>query len=395
MKKSSQSLKIFIIAAEESGDRLGSAIIKGLRGVDPDIIIEGIGGAGMQDAGLEETLFPMTELSLMGIAEIVPKIPHMLKRINQTVKAIEALQPDIVITIDGPEFCFRVQKKLKNMERRPKQVHVVAPSVWAWRPGRAAHIAEFLDAIICLFPFEPPYFEKEGMDAFYMGHPFLESLSQMPDKAKARQDFGLAPNDTVIGVYCGSRTQEVKRHADIFLKSLKRLEEKHSHKSLKLVFPTLPHLIEILKAKAEGFDFKNDPVFLTNQTEKKAIFKGLDMALAVSGTVGLELALSDVPHVIGYKLNKLSYQIIKRLVRIEHAHLANIMLKNEVVPEYLQNECNVDNLYSGLERLLIQPDFITRQKESFDRLINILQTPKAPSQGSAEFILNLLNESAR
>ncbi len=389
MTMNPKALRVFIIAAEESGDRLGSAIIKGLVDAKPDIAIAGIGGTGMRSAGLKESLFPMTELSLMGIAEIVPKIPHMLKRINQTVEAIETLQPDVVITIDGPEFCFRVQKKLQKLENRPKQVHVVAPSVWAWRPGRAEHIAQFLDAIICLFPFEPPYFEREGMDAFYMGHPFLESLSQMPDKAQSRHALGLSANETAIGVYCGSRTQEVKKHSDIFLQSLKRLEETHPGKSLQLIFPTLPHLVETLKAKAEDFKFKNDPVFVTNQAEKKAIFKGLDMAVAVSGTVGLELALSGVPHIIGYKLNKLSYQIIKRLVRIDHAHLANIMLGNEVVPEYLQDECNSDNLYKGLERLLMQPDVAAKQKEGFERLIHILQTPKAPSQGSAEFILNL------
>jgi lipid-A-disaccharide synthase len=370
--------KIFVIAGEASGDLLGADLVQGLKASDPSIEIYGIGGQQLLNAGLPESVFPMEELSVMGVAEIIPKIPQMLLRINQTVAAIESIKPDMVVSIDSPDFSFRVQKKVRAKGLKVKQYHYVAPTVWAWREGRAAKISKFLDGILCLFPFEPAYFERVGLKAFYVGHPVIERYARSIPREEARRAFEYGEKDDVLGLLLGSRRGEVTKHADIFLPAIKKVLTPQT----KVLVPTLPHVRPLVEqAIFSHFGDTDQFKIVSNPSIQTTYFKAMDRALAVSGTVGLELAVAGVPHIVAYKANALTAKIIKMMVKVKYAHLANIILDKAVVPECIQETCNSDMLSSCLNSL----DSVAQRKE-FEKLISALQTPNS----SSDTILNVL-----
>tara|TARA_B100001778_G_scaffold294303_1_gene265870 strand:+ start:292 stop:1383 length:1092 start_codon:yes stop_codon:yes gene_type:complete len=352
MAINNKSLKIVIIAGEASGDSLGAALMRDLKVKNPSIEFMGIAGSLMQAQGME-SLFPMEDLSVMGIAEILPQLPKLLKRIKQTVAAVEAFQPDYIVTIDAPDFSKRVVKRLRKNEKsvQAKFVHYVAPTVWAWRPKRAALFAKLYDAMFCLFPFEPPYFEREGMKAYFVGHPVVKEKLHGNDKAKT------------LGVFYGSRLGELERSGAVLTATAKDWLIKNPQGML--IIPTLPHMvggIETLLA-----DVKGRCEFVVGQ--KKQAFAQINKAIAVSGTIGLELAVAGIPHLIAYKTNTLTYWIVKSLVKVKYAHLANLILDEPVVPEYLQNDCTVENMIKGLESLDID-----KQKHAFNKLEDVLNS---------------------
>ncbi len=373
--------KIFIIAGEASGDLLAADLLKALKMNDPEVEIYGIGGASSLSAGLPCSLFSMEELSIMGVAEIVPKIPHMLKRIKQTVQEIERLRPDLLLTIDAPDFSFRVQKSLKAKNLKIKQVHYVAPTVWAWRAGRAQKIARFLDGILCLFPFEPPYFEKEGLPAIYTGHPVMERYKNAPSQEEAKKTLGFKKEETVLGLLLGSRRGELKNHSSIFFQAI----EEKVEKGFQILVPTLPHLQEEIETKIKAhFKVVDQFKIVSNPLQQTIYFRAMESALAVSGTVGLELAVADVPHIIAYRAHPITASLLRTLVRVEYAHLANIILKKLTVPEYIQNACTPDNLTQALNEI-----DIARQRVDFQSLRTRLETKHTPSETARDFMLDL------
>ncbi len=372
------SKHIYLIAGEESGDFLGGQVMKSLKKKCVDVHFSGVGGGLMHAQGLQ-SLFPMYELSVMGIGEVLPKIPHLLKRIRQTVEDIKEKKPDIVVTIDAPDFSFRVLKKLREeMIGPPKMIHYVAPTVWAWRPKRAAKIAKFLDGLICLLDFEPPYFEKEGLNAVSVGHPMMES--GVLDATSI--ELG-SPLKKKVGLLFGSRVSEVKRHIDVFIDSVQDLD-KSGH--VEFVIPALPRLIPMVEPLTHSL---NSPVHIVDSSKDKwSLFKTCDAALAVSGTVGLELAMAGVPHVIGYRMNVLTWQIAKRLIKTPYAHLANIIQQQGIVPEFIQDECNVEKIAPALQRLLEVEG--QHQRDLFDIIRQSMSGGQAPSDKAADYILNFL-----
>ena len=373
--------KIFIIAGETSGDILAADIIKALKQKDPTIVIQGIGGPQSRSAGLTESLFPMADLSLMGIVEIVPKIPQMLSRINQTVAAIAKLNPDVVLSIDCPDFSFRVQKKVKAKRLNIKQVHYVAPTVWAWRAGRAKKIAKFLDGVLCLFPFEPPYFEKVGLSALYTGHPVIARYEKAPLPLEARTALGYTNADNVVGVLLGSRRGELTKHGDIFLQVAKRMLE---NKNVRILVPTLPHIYDdVISLVRKHLGVDDRVLVVSNPDLQTTYFRAMDSALAVSGTVGLELAVAGVPHVIGYKTHPLTAKIIKKVIKVKYAHLANIILDKEIVPECIQEDCSIEKISSELVN--INKNI---QKSGFDGVIKRMKTEKTPAETIVQYLNN-------
>lgn len=380
------SKRIYIIAGEASGDFIGAQLIQALKKQNAKIQIFGIGGHLMQDEGLE-SLFPMQELSIMGIIEVVPKIPLMIKRINQTVLDIEKNKADIVITIDAPDFSFRVQKKLHERNNiDPKQIHYVAPTVWAWKPKRAKKIAEFLDAILCLFDFEPPYFEKEGLKAIAVGHPMIETGVIQTTAKKIGQE-----NTKKIGIFFGSRQSEIKKLSPLLLQSIERIISYYNN--IELIIPTLPHLRQQIENITKNI---NIPIHIfDNQKDKWPVFKTCDCAIAVSGTVGLELAVANVPHVIAYKMNIFTFAIIKRVVQTKYAHLANIILQKEVVPEFIQDNCTPENISDAIGGLLNSDQNRQLQLNEFDKIREKIghnkhnKKQQKPSDIAADFILSL------
>jgi lipid-A-disaccharide synthase len=371
-------IKIFIIAGEESGDQLGAALMKALKEKIPQIEFRGVGGAAMKQAGLGESLFPMQDLSLMGLVEVVPKIPKMLNRIIQTVTSIKVFNPDIVLTIDSPDFCFRVQKEIKKSKLKARQIHFVAPTVWAWRPERAKKIAAFLNGLICLFPFETKYFEEQGLHAVAVGHPVLKSGVLEADGSVFRRIHGFNEDQKILGLFLGSRKSEMDRLSKTIIETAKVLSTKIP--GLGFIVPTLPRWREHIKNLLAQENI--EAVVTSDPDEKWNAFKACDAALAVSGTVALEITVADIPHAILYRMNPITWKIVQHMVTTRHAHLANIMLDQALVPEFLQDEASVDRIAPALEKLLTDPLEQAAQKQGFQKVRDILQPD--PSTSAAE-----------
>ncbi len=378
---------ICVIAGEPSGDFLGGKLVQALKEDCPDARFTGVGGHHMQAAGVQ-SLFSYQQLAVMGIAEILPKLPSLLARIRQTINHIKETKPDVVVTIDSPDFSFRVLKAVRKEmgANAPKLVHYVAPTVWAWREGRAAKIAKFLDGLICLFDFEPPYFEKHGLSAIAVGHPLVEGDAMMADGMAFRDMAGITPSESVVGILFGSRKGEIKRTAPVLRDAAFHMAHRMDVRP-HIVAPTLPHLKDDVAALLRNYD---GPVHVeTNPDMKWNIFKSMNVALAVSGTVGLELAALKVPHVIGYRANALTAFLAKRLVKVKYAHLANIMADQEVVPEFLQEKCAALPIADKALSLLQNPQ---GQMVAFENIAHRLGygQEKTPSQKAAAFILEFI-----
>lgn len=380
------SASIAIIAGEPSGDFLGGQLAHAIRVMQPDSVLSGVGGQHMAKAGIE-SLFGYEDLAVMGVAEILPNLPTILKRIRQTIDFIKDTKPDVVVTIDSPDFCFRVVKALrKEMVHPPKFVHYVAPTVWAWRAGRAEKISKFLDGLICLFDFEPPYFEKHGLTSIAAGHPLVEGGALQADGAAFRDAYGIAPMEPTIGVLFGSRKGELKRTGRVLRDAAFSFANRIGG-TVHIIAPTLPHV------KDDVFALLRDapgPIHITTDPDEKwNAFAAMDTAIAVSGTVGLELAAMCVPHVIGYKMSPTTAAIIRRMIKVKYAHLANIMEDNEIVPEFLQGDCRADLIAAKAFELYLDPQ---RQKEEFMGIRYRIgaDQDKTPSQKAAAFVLSFL-----
>ena len=348
-------MKIFIIAGEESGDKLGSAIIDSLREVfDGSISFVGIGGNGMMNRGFE-SIFPMTDLSIMGFIEIASQYGNLKNRLNQTINSILDEKPDILLTIDAPEFCFRVAKKIKLLNKNIPIAHYVAPSVWAWRPNRVKKISKFVDHILALFPFEPHYFRDVGIKCDFVGHPIVsENLADEESITEFKKEYSLS-NEPIILCLPGSRKSEIDRLMPVFGETL----EKFSNvlPSARFVLPSTPNVYEYSK-KYLG-SMPKDVIFLSPEKIgivkylkfKKVSFKISSLALAASGTVSLELAANNTPMVIGYDMGFFSRQIIGLMLKTETVNLVNLITGNRNIPECLGANFKSENLFLEMVRV--------------------------------------------
>lgn len=374
-----KSKHIYLIAGEESGDLLGGRLMKALTEIAPKASFSGIGGTSMTSHNLQ-SLFPMEELSIMGISEVLPKLFSLIKRINQTVNAILEEKPDVVITIDAPDFCFRVVKKLREAGYTGKCIHYVAPSVWAWRAGRAKKLAAIYDHVLCLLPFEPSYFEAEGMKASFIGHSVIEGGITQANGADFRRKHNLTSDEPLLCVLPGSRNSELKQLLPIFTETCKGMD-------VKIIVPSLPRLANKVEMafKEKGMS----PIIITDKADKYSAFAASTVALAASGTVALELGITRTPTVIGYRMNALSTYIARKLIKLTYVSLINIILDRPVMPEYLGHECTVENLNSEINALLSDDKARQNQIGSFDEAFKILSgnDDKTPSQRAAEIAL--------
>lgn len=374
---------IYLIAGEPSGDVLGGRLIKGLRQfAGDDITIAGVGGPNMTAEGME-SLFPMQELSIMGIVEVLPKIPALLSRIKQTTADIIQKKPDVVVTIDAPDFCFRVAKRLAG--KGIPIVHYVAPSVWAWRPGRAKKVAALVDHVMCLLPFEPPYFTREGVDATFVGHSILESGADGGDGAAFRTRHKI-PNDApLLCVLPGSRHGEVSRLMGIFGETLRGVQSQIE--GLHIVLPTISSVAD--HVRSESKDWENTLVVEGN-TEKYDAFAASNASLAASGTVSLELALAGVPTIIAYRMAWISAYIARKFVKLDYVSIINLILKREAIPELLLEDCTVEKLTPAVTTLLKSKDAQEDQKAAFtDALTQLRSADTKPSDAAAQVVYNV------
>ncbi|MDB5394638.1 MAG: lpxB, partial [Rhodospirillales bacterium] len=340
---------VYIIAGEPSGDLLGGSLMAALRARTGDKIrFAGVGGPRMTEQGLT-SLFPMTELAVFGLAEILPKIAHLKRRGEETVADIARLSPDALVTIDAPGFALRVSERVVPLGL--PRIHYVAPSVWAWKPGRAAKIAKYLTHLMALLPFEPPYFTKEGLTCTFVGHPAIEGKAGTGDGAAFRARHGIGPDRQVLVLLPGSRTGEIDRMLPVFLEALKQLQAGRG--AFTIVVPVPSYLAE--KVRASLAKSALDWVLIEDDAEKFNAFAAAELALAKSGTVTLELALSGVPTIIGYKINRLTHLIAIRMTFGKYAGLPNVILDRPLMPELLQYDCTPERLVVEMARLLDDP----------------------------------------
>ena len=384
-------MKIFIIAGEDSGDKLGSAIIDGLREVtDVPPKFVGIGGNGMISRGLE-SIFPMSELSVMGFVEIASKYKSLKKRLNQTISSILDEKPDILLTIDAPEFCFRVAKKVKFLNKNIAVAHYVAPTVWAWRSNRAKQISNFIDQILALFPFEPRYFHDVGVRCDFVGHPIVsETLADEESVTEFKKAYSLT-DEPVILCLPGSRKSEIDRLMPVFGETLEKFS--NALPNARFILPSTPDVYEYSKKFLDCMP--KDIIFLTPEKFgvekylefKKASFKLSQLALAASGTVSLELAANNTPMVIGYDMNFLSRKIIGLMLKIDTVNLVNLVTGNRNIPECIGSNFNSEKLF--LEMVRVYSNNLNQIKD-FKTTMDLLGINKEPPNvRAANSLLNL------
>ena len=337
-------MRVFVIAGEASGDKLGAALMAGLKQLRSDVTFDGVGGPLMQAEGLASR-FPMDELSVMGLAEILPKYRALKARIRQMADAILETKPDILITIDSPDFCLRVARLVKAVSDI-RTVHYVAPTVWAWRPGRAAKMAQHIDHVLALFPFEPPYMQAAGMDCDFVGHPVVA------EPVAADAEAAALGKGTVVLVLPGSRKGEVGRLAERFGKAVAQIAA--AVPDAMFVIPTTGGVHDLVREQVAHWSV---PVMVLEPgtPEKAAWFRRADVALAASGTVSLELAANATPMVIAYDMAWLSRIIISRMLRVDTVTLVNLVSETRTVPEFIGKNCEPRPIADAVLQVLADP----------------------------------------
>ncbi|CAO3400369.1 lipid-A-disaccharide synthase [Azospirillum sp. 11R-A] len=383
------ALTLFLIAGEPSGDALGARLMAAAKRLTGGKVrFVGIGGERMTAEGLV-SLFPMAELTLFGIFELLPHLPNLIRRIDQTVAEILRMRPDAVVGIDSPGFTVRVAKKLRAADPAIPLVHYVAPTVWAWKPKRAAKYAAIYDHLLAVLPFEPPYFEKEGLACTFVGHSVVEGRAGRGDGPGFRQRHGIAATDRVVAVLPGSRKGEVSRLLPDFRATLDLLRP--SHPDLVAVVPTVATVHDRVAAAIADWPVRT--LLVEGDTEKYDAFAAAEVALAASGTVALELALARLPTVIAYRLNPVTVALYRRLIRVKYVNLVNLMLDRMLVPELLQQDCRPDRLAAELGRLLDNPEARQVQIDGVAEVARWLgQGDIPPSERAARAILDVVAE---
>jgi lipid-A-disaccharide synthase len=379
-------MRVFITAGEASGDKLGAAFMRGLKSLRPDVEFEGIGGPLMAAEGLV-SLFPMEEVSVMGISEILKEYRHLKRRIRETAERIVETRPDVVLTIDLPEFSLRVNKLVKRAAPEQRIVHYVAPTVWAWRPGRAKKMVGVVDQVLALLPFEPPYMEAVGIPCDFVGHPVvLEAVASAEEAAAWRAEAGLDTGPLAL-ILPGSRRSEVARLLPIFREVVEEMITK-----LPGVHFVLPAGGQVRQTVIDAVKDWAAPVQVIDPEEdrdghaKRCAFRAADVAVAASGTVSLELAANGTPMVIGYDMSWLSRQIIGRLLLVDTVTLVNLVSETRAVPEFIGKNCVPTDICAAALEVLKDP---RTQLDAMDLTMDRLgRAGEEPGLRAARAVLN-------
>jgi lipid-A-disaccharide synthase len=383
--------RIFLIATEESGDRLGAALMKVLRQrLGGAVKFSGVGGRAMAREGLN-SLFPIEALSIVGLAAVVRQLPNILSLIRQAAAAVIAASPDVLVIIDSPDFTHRVARRVRAQNPSIPIIDYVSPSVWAWRQGRARAMRSYVDHVLALLPFEPEEYRKlRGPPCSYVGHPLTEQLATLrPDASEQKRREGGPP---VLLVLPGSRRSEVRHHLGIFGAALARLQAQGT--MFEAILPTMPHLEATVREGVRGWQVQ--PKIVVGEADKRAAFRIARTALAKSGTVTLELALSGVPMVAAYRVGTAEAFILRRAIKVQSVILANLVLAKDVVPEFLQENCTPEALAGALSEVLGDSSLRRRQVEAFAEIDAIMSTgDSAPSVRAADIVLALMRQGRR
>jgi lipid-A-disaccharide synthase len=386
-------LHIALVAGEPSGDALGEGLMRALRKAsDGEIRFSGLGGERMASEGFA-SLFPIDELAVMGLVEVLPRARQILRRLDQLAASLRADPPDVLVTIDSPGFTHRLAKRLAK--RNFPIVHYVAPTVWAWRPGRAKTLAGLVDHLLALLPFEPPYFEKEGLPTTFVGHPAVETISaakqQARDEAAAGKEFrrryDIPMEAPLLALLPGSRRGEVAKLLPIFAATLARLAVRRP--DLRVVIPTVPGVATMVLNTLPNLAVPAQVV--SAPAERYQAMLAADLALAASGTATLELGLAETPTVLAYRVNPITAAILRKLLRVPYAGLVNILEGREVMPEFLQERCKPDPLAQALDLLIHDDAARAAQLDACRRVgaqLGMGGNP-SPSERAAEAVLRV------
>lgn len=389
MTMPNRKLKIYLVAGEPSGDALGARLMRALKKkTDGNVAFSGVGGDLMEKEGLKP-LFDISDLAIMGLAEIIPSIPKVLRHIRNTVDDIVRVQPDVVVTIDSWSFASRVQNALRRKKTGIPQVHYVAPQVWAWKKKRARTMYKYVDHLLTLLPQEPKYFTPYHLPTTFVGHPVIESNVTRGDAAAFRKKFDIAPEKRIITVLPGSRHNEVARLLPVFLETARQL--KQTDGNFYFVVPTVKTVAKRVKEMVRGSGL--EILVAESEEDRHNAFVASEAAIAASGTVALELAIADIPHIVAYKVSPFSALLVRHFLHIQFVNLSNILLGREIIPELLQERCISGNILSYMKNILEHGDWYDKQKEGFRKVRAILgMGEQTPSENAADVILSLIKK---
>jgi lipid-A-disaccharide synthase len=378
--------KIFVIATEESGDRLGASLMRELRArLGDGVRFDGVGGRAMAEAGLVSR-FPIEELSIVGLAAVAKQLRSILRRIRETADAVIAAKPDALIIIDSPDFTHRVAKRVRARAPWIPIIDYVSPQVWAWRPGRARTMRGYIDHVLAILPFEPEALRKlDGPPCTFVGHPLTEQIGSLrPNPIEQSRRDGSPP---ILLVLPGSRRSEIGHHLAVFGETLAQLQAQGIQ--FEAVLPTMPHLESAIAGGLESWPVR--PRVVVGEEAKRATFRLAHAAFAKSGTVTLELALAQVPMVTAYKAGAVEAWIVRRRITSSSVILANLVIGENVIPEFIQEDCAAVKLVPALRDVLTATPMRRRQQEAFARIDGIMSTGALlPSARAAEVVIALL-----
>ncbi len=379
-----------LVCGEPSGDALGAQLMAGLKTLAPGrISFTGVGGLAMAREGLE-SLYPLDTTAVMGLREVVPAIPAILRRVKQAVEFAVTTKPDAVVVIDSPDFTHRVARSIKKRTPSIPTVDYVAPQVWASRAYRAKAMASYFDLVLALFPFEVPFFEKFGLKAAFVGHPVIERAAKVSGGDVLRARLGIAPDAPLLALLPGSRTSEIRFILPVFHGAVSLLAGLIP--GLVTVLPTVPHVAD--KVRAATADWPTPLHILEGEADKYAAFDAANVALAASGTVTAELALAHTPMVVGYRVGGLTYFLSRFLMTVKYITLINILLDREAVPEFLQGRATPENLAPAVAKLFGDDSARGAQIEAmkdFGRLLGEGDEP--PSLRAARVLLDFVEKT--
>ena len=368
--------KIFILTGEPSGDKLASKVIAKLKILNPNIEYLSVGGENLKSLGIK-SIYDLKEITYLGFTKVLLNIFKINNKINKTVKAIIDFNPDVLFTVDSPDFTLRVAERVKKKNLNIKTVHYVAPQVWVWRESRVKKLKKFIDHILLLFSFEKPYFDKEQVSCEFVGHPLLESKKN--DMIDINQL--VRRNKALISIFAGSRVTEINVLMPILLNFIKLMANKYN--DITFVFHSTREHSELIKSYFKKSSLTNCEI-VSDEKIKLYLLKKSVFAIAKSGTVSLEICNAKIPSIILYKMNFINFFIIKMLVKIKFANIINFAANEEIIPELLQSKCNAKNIYKVLNEFLDTPTKITEQVNKTEIILNRFKTDKSSSELASE-----------
>ena len=374
--------KIFILTGESSGDILASKVIENLKKLNPNVEYLCVGGENLKKIGIK-SIYDLKEITYLGFTNVILNLFKIKKKINETVKEIENFRPDILFTVDSPDFTLRVAEKIKINNPKIKTIHYVAPQVWVWREGRIKKIKKFIDHILLLFNFEKSYFEKENMSHDFVGHPLLDQVSESAIDINQI----LEKNKALISIFAGSRKSEIEILTPILLNFIKLMNEKYNDFSY--IFHATKEYSNLIQTYIQKYDLKNCQVIsddkIKNHILKKSIF-----AVSKSGTVSLEICNAKIPSIILYKMGLINFLIVKMLVKTKFANIINIAAKEEIIPELLQSDCNPKNIFSITSNYLDNPKKMEEQISKTQKILKNFRTNISSSALAAKTLNKFL-----